>query len=236
VRLLAALLLVLMLALTLPPLAVAEPEGAVLLYQGHGSIRITTREGKVIYVDPYSGDGYDLPADLILVTHNHSDHNNTRLIMNKTADCTVITWKEALKGGERQVFDLGFITVEAVEAGNNKNHNVKSCVGYLLTLPEGVMIYISGDTSLTGQMAELASRGLDYAFFCCDGIYNMNTQEASQCAALVNARVSIPYHVAPGKAFDQTLAERFEAEGRLIVRNGEEIILNGLPEQAKNSP
>ena len=33
---------------------------ARLLYQGHGSYRITTGEGKVIYVDPYAGGGYDL--------------------------------------------------------------------------------------------------------------------------------------------------------------------------------
>ena len=42
---------------------------AVLLYQGQASIRIITTEGKVIYVDPYAGNDYELYADLILVTH-----------------------------------------------------------------------------------------------------------------------------------------------------------------------
>ena len=42
---------------------------AKLLYQGHGSLRIVTDEEIVIYIDPYAGEGYDLPADLILVTH-----------------------------------------------------------------------------------------------------------------------------------------------------------------------
>ena len=42
--------------------ALAAPS---LLYQGHGSLRITTADNKVIYIDPYAGDGYDLPADLI---------------------------------------------------------------------------------------------------------------------------------------------------------------------------
>ena len=46
-----------------------------LLYQGHGSFRLTADDGRVIYVDPYKGKGYDLPADIILVTHNHRDHN-----------------------------------------------------------------------------------------------------------------------------------------------------------------
>ena len=46
-----------------------------LVYQGQASIRIVTAEGKVIYIDPYAGDDYDLAADLILVTHAHFDHN-----------------------------------------------------------------------------------------------------------------------------------------------------------------
>ena len=44
--------------------AAAEGAGARILYQGHGSLRIVTEEGKVIYIDPYAGEGYDLPADL----------------------------------------------------------------------------------------------------------------------------------------------------------------------------
>ena len=37
-----------------------EPESATLLYQGQASIRIVTDEGKVIYIDPYAGDSYEL--------------------------------------------------------------------------------------------------------------------------------------------------------------------------------
>ena len=42
-----------------------------LFYQGHGSFRLTANDGRVIYVDPYAGEGYDLPADIILVSHQH---------------------------------------------------------------------------------------------------------------------------------------------------------------------
>ena len=204
--------------------AVAEGENRIL-FQGHGSLRIVTAEGKVIYIDPYAGDGYDLPADLILITHGHQDHTAVNLIKNKNADCQVITWKEALVNGEYKTFDLGFATVEAVQAGNNKNHNIRECVGWVLTLPDGKTIYVSGDTSTTDQMAELAGRNINYAFFVCDGIYNMDMEEAIACAKLVNAKHSIPYHMAPGKLFDQKRAEQFDAPGALIVPAGEEITL-----------
>lgn len=197
-----------------------------LLYQGHGSLRITTAQGKVIYIDPYAGSGYDLAADLILITHGHSDHTNTDKIKNRNPDCRIITWKEALESGVHQSFDLGFVTVEAVEAGYNRNHNVSECVGYILTLPGGATVYASGDTSKTKQMASLAGRDIDYAFFCCDGIYNMDLEEAAECAALVGAKHNIPYHMIPGQLFDISRAESFNAPNRLIIAPGEEIELS----------
>ena len=54
----------------------------------------------------------------------------------------------------------------------------------------------------------------------------LNIDEASRCAALVNAKHSTPYHMAPGKLFDLSRAEKFRAEGRLIITPGEEIELN----------
>ena len=198
---------------------------AKLLYQGQGSVRIQTAEGKVIYVDPYAGSGYDLPADLILVTHGHRDHNNLDLIKTRNDGCAVVTHVEALKDGKHQSFDFGFVKVEAVEAGNNKNHDITKCVGYVLTLTDGKTIYLSGDTSTTEQMSKLADRKLDYAFFCCDGKYNMGLEEAAKCAELVGAKHNVPYHMAPGAPnnYDRSIAEQFAAPNRLIVDAGQEI-------------
>lgn len=196
-----------------------------LLYQGHASLRITTAEGKVIYVDPYAGEGYDLPADLVLVTHGHQDHNNVKLIKKKNKGCKTITWKDALKKGKYKTFDLGFATVEAVQAGNNRNHDIKNGVGWIITLADGITIYASGDTSTTDQMAELAERDIHYTFMVCDGVYNMDMEEAISCAKLVNARHSIPYHMVPGKLFDRERAELFDVPNRLIISAGEEIEL-----------
>ena len=204
--------------------ALAE-SGGRLLYQGHGSLRIVTNEGKVIYVDPYAGEGYDLPADLILITHGHQDHTAVDLIGSRNDDCQIITYKDALVNGEYKTFDLGYVTVEAVQAGNNRNHSISECVGWLITLPDGIVIYATGDTSTTDQMAELADKNIDYAFFCCDGIYNMDMDEAIACAKLVNAKHSIPYHMAPGKLFDRNRADRFDVPNRLIIPAGEEIVL-----------
>ena len=206
----------------------SEPGPATLLYQGQASIRVVTDEGKVIYIDPYAGDSYELPADLILVTHAHFDHSQTDKVENRNEDCQIITYAESVQDGEYRTFDIGYVTVKAVEAGYNSLHDAGDCVGYVLTFSNGRSVYVTGDTSKTEQMAYMDEMEIDYAFFCCDGVYNMGLEEAAECAGLVGAKHNIPYHMTTtttGRQFDRELAEQFDVENRLIVEDGEEILI-----------
>jgi L-ascorbate metabolism protein UlaG (beta-lactamase superfamily) len=196
---------------------------AKLLYQGHGSYRIVACDGRVIYVDPYAGEGYDLPADMVLVTHDHYDHNKLELITQQK-DCKVITHKEALTNGKHNTFSFDGINIEATEA-KNLMHNPKKCVGYIITI-DNIQIYCSGDTSKTKQMQELAKRKIDYALFCGDGIFNMGPKEAAECAKLINAKHNILIHVKPKALFNLEKAQKWEAPNKLIIQPGEEITLN----------
>jgi L-ascorbate metabolism protein UlaG (beta-lactamase superfamily) len=176
----------------------------------------------MVFIDPYIGTGYDLPADIILVTHQHSDHNQINLITQKPG-CTVISNAEALAGGKYNTFSQKGVEIEAVEA-ENKNHPVDQCVGYIITA-DGLKMYFCGDTSKTKQMASFAAKKLDYAFLCCDGFYNMGLAEAAECAKLIGARHNVPVHLKPGELFDRALAEQFEGPNRLIIEAGEEVEL-----------
>lgn len=195
---------------------------AKLLYQGHGSFRITTDENIVIYVDPYAGRGYDLPADIILVTHQHMDHNQIGMVAKKK-NCRIIQNFDAIKDGKYQSFQVINVTINAV-AAYNRNHPKNQCVGYILEF-DGIKLYAAGDTSTTEEMKEFAGLKLDYALLPIDGIYNMDAREASCCADIIGARYSIPIHMKPGALFDEKMAGKFTAKNRLIVRAGEEINL-----------
>ena len=199
-----------------------ETKVAKLLYQGHGSFRLTTENGKVIYIDPYGGEGYDEPADLILVTHQHPDHNQINLPVHGD-DCVIYQNTDALIDGEYQMTDIAGVHIEAVQAYNS-NHPVDQCVGYLVTV-NGKLLYFAGDTSKTVQMSELADRNIDYAFLPTDGKFNMDMPEAIECAEIIKAKHTVPVHMSPGKLFDAERAKLFDTPSAYIMADGDELEL-----------
>lgn len=203
-----------------------------MLYQGHGSYRFVLNDGTVVYIDPFAGEGYDLPADLILVTHEHFDHNQIDK-MPHAPGCEVFRSKQFIASQyEYRAFESHGVEIVPVQA-YNKNHPIDECVGLVLTF-DGIKFYASGDTSTTDDMrcGKLAKMRLDYAVFPGDGFYNMDVAEASECARLVAARHSIPVHLVPvndpgdaSQLFSRQRAEEFQAEGRIILEPGQELQL-----------
>ena len=193
-----------------------------LFYQGHGSFRLAADDGRVIYIDPYAGSGYDIPADIILVSHQHGDHNQVDLCA-KNAGCKIITNVEALEGGKHRDFYIDGIQIQVVQA-YNKNHNPNECVGFIITIDD-IKIYSSGDTSKTKQMERFADLDLDYAIFCGDGVYNMDIQEAAECARIVKAKNNIIIHLKPQALFDLEKAEAWGAPNKIIIQPNQEIEL-----------
>ena len=212
-----------------------EGNGEVsLLYMGQASIRIVTETGHVIYIDPYAGNQYDLAADLILVTHEHFDHNKVGLVKNRKKDCRIIRAADAVTAEGHRRFDFEFVSVQPVEAGFNRYHDVRSCVGYVLTFNNGKKVYVSGDTSITDQMSRMSEMQIDYAFLCTDGWYNMGNEEAARAARMIGAKHNIPYHndtSGRGEMFDREAAEAFDGPNKMIVLPGETIIIGEMNEK-----
>jgi len=207
-------------------------EGATkLLFQGNASVRLTAKNGTVIYIDPVYGEGYDVPADIILVTHEHSDHISNELIEQiQKKNTTIIKNAEAQKGGKYNTFKIRGIKIEAVEA-YNANHNRVTGVGYIVTI-DGIQVYHAGDSNKTAQMETFSARNLDYVLLPCDGTFNMDAEKAAACAEIIDGKHNIPIHTGPfdtrgnpKELFNLNIAARFTAPNRLIIEPGEEIKL-----------
>jgi L-ascorbate metabolism protein UlaG (beta-lactamase superfamily) len=197
-KLLAVLAAALALLAVLPAAASAEaaaqPALPTLRYIGRSHLMIVTAEGTVIYIDPDKIDGYTYTykADIILVTHEHTDHNQVNLVPQNDG-CTVLRVKQTInKDGTYNTFTIGEVTVIPVPA-QNKNHDIKKTNGLILQF-DGITVYHASDTDKLASMADLQKYKIDYAFFPIDGQYNMDAAEAMECAALVGARHNTPIH------------------------------------------
>lgn len=195
---------------------------ARMTFIGHASVKLISTSGKVVYIDPYYPVGdYSEPADYILITHSHPDHNDiTKCTLAEGG--MVIRWFDALKSGEYKVFDDGEIRIEAVPGGGNRDHNPLNCVGYIVTL-DGVSVYHSGDISLYEGIEKLSEKEIDYALYPIDGEYNLNPTEAGEVADIVGATYNIPIHSADNKFLEQQ--REFSAKGKLTMHFGETIFL-----------
>ncbi|MCI6665863.1 MAG: MBL fold metallo-hydrolase [Lachnospiraceae bacterium] len=183
-----------------------------MTFIGHASIKIKATTGEVIYIDPFFPVNifYKEPADYILITHGHSDHNKPALC-NKKKDCTIITWKEALVGGEYKTFGYGNVKIEAVPSGGNSNHSLSNNVGYIVTV-NGKSVYHSGDTSFVEETKCIADKKIDYAMYTVNGTYTMGPQEATEMADFIGAKVNIPIH-GNGDNYKKQF-EEFNAKGK----------------------
>jgi L-ascorbate metabolism protein UlaG (beta-lactamase superfamily) len=200
-----------------------------LKWLGHASVKIKTNTGIVIYIDPFAGTDYSEPADLILVSHGHSDHNQVNKITKKVG-CQIFSGMGANVGGTKMVAgDLTVakgIKIKAVEAYNS-NHTKGTGVGFVLEI-DSVKIYHCGDTSKIPEMAQLEPLQLNFALLCIDGVYNMGPVEAMEAAEIIKPKKVIPIHVAPSNATEQQKQQnidRFIPPNKLIMKEGDTIYL-----------
>ena len=191
---------------------------------GHAHLMIVTAEGTVIYIDPYhiKGYTYERKADLILVSHEDSDHNQVKLAPQNEG-CVILRTRDTInKDGTYNIFTYGGVTVIPVPAKNG-NHSIKSTNGFILQF-DGITVYHASDTDKLDSMADLRQYDVDYAFFPIDGRYNMDAAEAMECAALVGAKHNTAIHW-----FNADPAE-FKPDNLLFMNYGDTITLEKAPE------
>jgi L-ascorbate metabolism protein UlaG (beta-lactamase superfamily) len=202
-----------------------------ITFIGHGSLMFAFGT-KIIHVDPFSrlADYSKLPrADMILLTHEHSDHLDLKAIEYLRTDKTkIILTKNCahqVKGGiimqNGDVKTIDGLKIEAVPAYNLVHmhsegvpfHPKGSGNGYVITFGDK-KIYVAGDTENIPEMKQL--RGIDFAFLPMNLPYTMTPEMVADAAKAFKPGVLYPYHY--GKTDPAKLVELMKDTPEVEIR------------------
>jgi L-ascorbate metabolism protein UlaG (beta-lactamase superfamily) len=162
----------------------------------------------VIYIDPWKLPADSPAADLVLVTHEHSDHCSPEDIRKISRSGTVVVANPgaAKKLGSNarvllpgQSLTVGEVTIAAVPAYNvNKFRSPGHPFhprdmqgnGYIISLG-GEKLYHAGDTDLIPEMGQVQAT---VALLPVSGTYVMTADEAFEAAKVIQAKMFVPMH------------------------------------------
>jgi L-ascorbate metabolism protein UlaG (beta-lactamase superfamily) len=181
----------------------------VITFIGHGSLMMSFN-GKIIHIDPYSSlaDYASLPkADIVFLTHEHSDHLDKDALAKLRTDKTIIVLTElcatqmeggiVMRNGETQTIDG--LKVDAVAAYNivHKRPNGEAFHpkgngnGYILNFGD-TRVYVAGDTENTPEMKGL--QNIAVAFLPMNLPYTMTPEMVADAVRAFHPRILYPYH------------------------------------------
>lgn len=191
----------------------------------HASLAIEAN-GTYIYVDPVMehADYSSLPkADIVLVTHHHSDHfdraavdelttRQSEVVCDRTSaeafEMNCHTMRPGSVATPREGIHIEAVAAYNTSEGHTQFHpQAREDCGYILTI-DGTRIYIAGDTELTPEMKSL--KAIDIAFLPVNQPYTMTVDQAVEAVKAIRPAIFYPYHY--GQVEEKTDLERLKAE------------------------
>lgn len=192
-----------------------------ITWYGHATFVITTPGGKRIVFDPWLTGNPKAPAgskidkaDVICVSHGHSDHTGDVLNVARTTGAPVVAvfelanWFQAkgLKdvigmgvGGTVHVKGLDISMTPALHTSSIQEdgtvHYVGLAAGFVVRLEDGRAIYFAGDTALFGDMRLIGEQySPEIAFLPIGDHYTMDPTAAAKACAMLGVRQVVPMH------------------------------------------
>ena len=171
----------------------AEPQSEVTVrWYGQSFFTLTCSDGFTLAIDPFKEMGYPMPkdlrADVLLVTHMHSDHSNVGLIHGSPL---VLKAEEAVgRHTARGVTFIGTASFHDEEGGAKRGKN--TVFSFELA---GVRFCHLGDIGHLLSAEQRASTGpVDVALVPVGGYYTIAVEKVDALIAQVSPKVVIPMH------------------------------------------
>lgn len=186
-----------------------------LKWLGHSCFLITSETGLKIITDPYTPGG-DLKyspvteaADIVIVSHDHFDHNNVSMISGKPEVVTGVGVKDV-----RGIQFKDVATYHDESQGEQRGTNTVFCFSV-----DGIKLCHLGDLGHTlsrEQAAEVG--GVDVLLVPVGGFYTIDASVASQVCDSLKPRVIIPMHFKTPKCDFPIVTEEDFLKGKGNVR------------------
>jgi len=202
-----------------------------ITFIGHATL-IFAFDGKTIHVDPVGreDDYAKMPrADLILLTHEHGDHLDPKVINIIRKDGTQIVLTKACASGvsdgvvmqNGDVQTVQGLKIEAVPAynivhlrsGGTPYHPKGQGNGYVITFADK-RVYVAGDTENTPEVKRL--KNIDIAFLPMNLPYTMTPEMVADAAKAFKPKILCPYHY--GQTDPQMLVNLLKDSKTIEVR------------------
>jgi len=191
-----------------------------ITYLGHSAFRIRTPGGKEVLFDPWFTGNPSFPeaarpktADLILVSHGHSDHITDAAAMAKQTGATVVAvWEITSWLGSKGIKNLepmnrgGTVNLKGLritmtDARHSSSFDENGIVylgeaaGFVVKLENEQTIYFAGDTSLFGDMKLIGELYKpDIAFLPIGDRFTMGPDTAAMAAKWLGVKQVVPMH------------------------------------------
>jgi L-ascorbate metabolism protein UlaG (beta-lactamase superfamily) len=207
------------------PIAETPEKNEILFvwFNNYSGIIVKT-PSKTLVIDPVDVRARSLKnVDAILITHEHYDHLDQRLIaeIQKATGCIVIAdtasarslryaippgkLQEVCPGAEAKV---GEVSVKAERC----NHPAAAPVTFIITSEDGVKVFHTADSLPFPELAAVGEREKFDVVFCTVGIHPGASPEMGfEIARLTKPQVAVPYHT-NSAANQQRFAEILKRE------------------------
>jgi L-ascorbate metabolism protein UlaG (beta-lactamase superfamily) len=187
-----------------------------LTWHGHSAFAVTTKENTILLDPWFDGNpsskttAENIDADLVLVTHDHSDHLGQALEICKRTKATlgcIVELAARLKSQglpDSQILNgIGFniggtvkhrgVAVTMVQADHSCDAGRP--VGFIIRLEDGYTIYHAGDTGIFSSM-ELWGKlyNIDLALLPIGGVFTMDAAQAAMAVMMLRCKKVVPMH------------------------------------------
>jgi L-ascorbate metabolism protein UlaG (beta-lactamase superfamily) len=189
-----------------------------ITWLGHSAFSLKTPGGSTVLFDPWYTGNPSFPAgrepkaaDLMLISHGHSDHTTDAATVAKATGATVVAIYEITswlgskgvtnvepmnKGGTIEVRGLRITMTDARHSSSVDDLTyLGEPAGFVVTLENGQTIYYAGDTALFGDMKIIGELYRpDIAFLPIGDRFTMGPDTAAVAARWLGVRQVVPMH------------------------------------------